>query len=329
MSLVAVSIGLAAAIIAFVIARAFAKLGRARRVQPAATLPLSTVSVARRTLDVAPPYTLVESRHGWMLVNRNDFYLGQAILQYGECCEIEIAFLVQLLSTSRPGLLVEVGANIGTHSVPLARTLAAQKRRMVVIEPQPFIFQNLCANLALNGITNVRALPVACGESDSTLYFSLPDYVATGNFGGVSMALEPIADGVSVPCRRLDDLLDGENVALMKIDVEGFELRALRGAEATIDRSRPILYVENDRAEQSADLIEWIWAKDYRIWWHAPLLYNSGNFFANEDDIYPSVISVNMVCVPREFAVPAMSGVEEIIVNRHLLDRTTFQELHT
>ena len=49
-------------------------------------------------LDVAPPYRLVQSRHGWMLVNPNDAYLGQAIVQYGECCEIEVAFLLQLLS---------------------------------------------------------------------------------------------------------------------------------------------------------------------------------------------------------------------------------------
>ena len=100
-------------------------------------------------LDVAPPYRLVQSRHGWMLVNPNDAYLGQAILQYGECCEIEVAFLLQLLSL-RPGLVMEVGTNIGTHTVPIAKALARQNRRLLAFEPQPVIFQNMCANLALN-----------------------------------------------------------------------------------------------------------------------------------------------------------------------------------
>ena len=64
---------------------------------------METVSPgAPARLDVAPPYKLVQSRHGWMLVNPNDAYLGQAILQYGECCEIEVAFLLQLLVTDCP-----------------------------------------------------------------------------------------------------------------------------------------------------------------------------------------------------------------------------------
>lgn len=284
---------------------------------PAAPFPAPVAAPPTR-LDVAPPYRLVQSRHGWMLVNPNDTYLGQAIVRYGECCEIEIAFLLQLLSL-RPGVVMEVGTNIGTHTVPLAKALAQQNRRLLAFEPQPVIFQNMCANLALNALGNVMAWPSACGDRAGTLHFSPPDYSAGGNFGGVSMSTDPIAHGVAIPCIELDEIFGGETVGLMKIDVEGFELLVLQGAEVIIDRCRPVIYVENDRPEKSKALIEWFWSKDYRLWWHTPPLFNPANFFANPNDVYPQVVSINMLCLPREADVP-VNGLQEIVVNRHPLE---------
>ncbi len=244
-----------------------------------------------------------------MLANPNDFYIGYAMLEYGEFCEFETQFLAQLLIL--PGMVVEIGANIGGHTVPLAQQAAAQGRQLAVFEPQPFIFHNLCANLALNGITNVRAWPFACGEAERTLFFPRQDYHATGNFGGVEMQNEANGDSIAVPCIRLDDVLGGEQVALIKIDVEGFELFALQGAEGIIDESRPVLYLENDRVERSAELIEWLFAKDYRLWWHAPKLFNPDNFFGKAEDIYGNVISLNMLALPKEMDLP-VDGLPEI-----------------
>ncbi len=182
-----------------------------------------------KLIDMAPPYVLVASRHGWILSNRNDEYIGKALITYGEFSETESQFLQQLLGTT--GAVVEVGANIGAHTVPLAKLLAAQGRQLVALEPQPVIFQNLCANLALNGITNVRAWPFACGAASGTVHFQAPDYGAHGNFGGVEFQAGHTATGVSVPCVRLDDTLGDAQISLIKVDVEGFELRVLQGAE--------------------------------------------------------------------------------------------------
>jgi len=269
-------------------------------------------------MDLGSPYKLAQSRHGWMLVNPNDMYLGRAILEYGECCQLEVEFLLRLIAM-RPGDVIEVGANIGTHTVPMAKALAPQGRRLVAFEPQPFIFQNLCANLALNGLRNVRAWPFACGDRESTVQFAMPDYSATGNFGGVSMSSEPLQEtGVAVPCRKLDGILDCKEISLIKIDVEGFELHALRGAEATLDRLRPILYVENDRIEESPALVEWLWSKNYRLWWHTPLLFNADNFFANPNNCYEGVGSFNMLCVPREDSLE-VEGLYEVLTGTHPL----------
>ena len=270
-------------------------------------------------IDVSPPYQLVQSRHGLMLVNPNDIYLGQAILEYGECCEIEVQFLVQLLSI-RPGAVVEIGTNIGTHTIPIAKVLALQHRDLVAFEPQPFIFQNMCANLALNGITNARAWPHACADRQGTLYFQRPDYTSQGNFGGISMDGADPRDGCSVPCVRLDDVMGSEAVGLMKVDVEGFELLVLLGADNILASSRPVIYVENDRIEKSKELIEWLWSRNYRLWWHAPPLFNPDNFFEKEDNIYEGVVSINMLCLPRELNFP-VAGLEEILDTTHPLEK--------
>lgn len=256
-------------------------------------------------VKAAPPYQLVETRHGLMLCNVNDFYMGQALMKYGECCETETQFLIQLARHGRT--VVEVGANMGIHTVPLARFLAAEKRNLVAFEPQPVIYQQLCANLALNGLTNVRAWPYACGAEKGTVTFAMPDYHGLGNFGAVSMdapdrqpGTQPADQLVRVPCVPLDEMLSDEQVGLLKIDVEGFERAVLQGAALTIRRCRPLIYVENDRVEQSRALIEWLWAAGYKLWWHLPFLFNPENYLRVSENLYPAIISLNMVGVPQE-----------------------------
>ena len=258
-------------------------------------------------LNVAPPYCLVQSRHGWILANLNDIYMGVAMATYGEANELELAFLVAL--AQNPGIVVEVGANMGIHTVPLARALREQGRQLVAFEPQPVIFQQLCANLALNGLMNVTAWPFACGEEQGVVTFPRPDYLKTGNFGDISMSSSaPVAGSacVQAPCVRLDDMLQSERVGLLKIDVEGFELRVLKGGRGLVQRCRPLLYVENDRVANSQELIGWLWAAGYNLWWHTPPLFNPNNFFGVTRNLYGRTVSFNMLGVPRELnlAIP-------------------------
>ncbi len=249
-------------------------------------------------IEVAAPYQLVQARHGWMLCNANDFYMGKALITYGECCETETEFLNQL--ARQGGMVVEIGANMGIHTVPLARLLAGQGRKLLVFEPQPVIYQQLCANLALNGLTNVSAWPYACGAAKGIVTFAAPNYRGFGNFGAVSMEATESHPGVRVPCVPVDEMVGDEKVGLLKIDVEGFERKVLEGAASTLAHSRPLLYVENDRVEHSRDLIEWLWSAGYQLWWHMPFLFNPKNYFGLSVNLYPGIASFNMVGIPRE-----------------------------
>lgn len=266
-------------------------------------------------IPAAPPYVLSSSRYGLMLVNSKDVYMGLAYLKYGECCQIETDFLLSLIQSS--GLVVEVGSNMGVHTVPIGLELARQGRKMLAFEPQRVIFQQLCANLALNGLMNVIAMPYACGAEAGSVSFTEPNYRELGNFGATEMSSsnsssEPSAAVQSVACFTLDSFVAHEDVALIKIDVEGFELAVLQGAVATLERSKPLLYVENDRASTSEELIGWLLDHGYRLWWHTPLLFNSENCNGVKENLYAGIGSFNMLCVPtgREWTV---AGLEEIL----------------
>jgi dTDP-4-amino-4,6-dideoxygalactose transaminase len=84
----------------------------------------------------------------------------------------------------------------------------------------------------------------------------------------------------------------------MKIDVEGMELEVLKGADATIRQHMPVVFVENDRKEKSADLIQHIHKLGYQLYWFTPPLYNPDNFYHNEENIYGNTITRNMLCLP-------------------------------
>jgi len=86
--------------------------------------------------------------------------IGRSLDLYGEWSEGEVALFQALL---RPNdTVVEVGANIGSHSVFFAKAVGAQGN-IVAIEPQRVVFQTLCANLALNSLTNTYCYQLGLG----------------------------------------------------------------------------------------------------------------------------------------------------------------------
>lgn len=269
--------------------------------------------------SIAFPYKLVKCRHGVMLANTMDFYIGNGLIKYGEYSELEFVVLSQLINGN--GVVVEVGANVGSITVGLAKRAAEFGQMMYVYEPQPFIFQNLNANLALNAVANVRAYPLACGANDSRLFFTPPDYTQENNFGAVELRKVPDAQDLAVPCVALDQHLEGIQVGLIKVDVEGFELEVFKGCAQLIQRCRPYLYFENDRVSLSEALISWVQTQGYRLWWHTPPLFNPNNFNDYPENLYPFVSSFNMIALPRESTLQMAGFAEATDPSLHPLKR--------
>jgi len=243
-------------------------------------------------------------RYGTMMYPRQDRYIGRSFTEYGEYSEGEVELFRQCLGAGDVAL--DVGANLGAHTLPLAQ-IVGPSGTVFAFEPQRILFQILCGNVALNEITNVHALPVAVGRAAGRAKVPALDYRGATNFGGISLGS---AQGEDVPVVTLDQL-EVSKARLIKIDVEGMELDVLAGAKATLARCRPILYVENDRAEKAEPLVASLQDAGYRMWWHTPQLYNPKNFLANPQNVFGNVASFNMLCLPRETATQ-VQGMREI-----------------
>jgi FkbM family methyltransferase len=127
-----------------------------------------------------------------------------------------------------PGCAVlDVGANVGIY------TLLAAKRgaRVFAIEPDPRNVELLRHHVHLNGFDDrVTIFPIAVGDQEGTVTL----FRAPGN-SGHSNLFEGV-DPVRVPCKTIDSL-GLPPIDVCKMDIEGNELRALQGMEATIQSS--------------------------------------------------------------------------------------------
>lgn len=250
---------------------------------------------------------VVAGRYGYQVFNKNDRFVGRAVEKYGEFSEAECTLFRQLC---RPGdLVVEVGSNIGTHTLALSQ-FVGPKGRVIAFEPQRIVFQTLCATLALNSVTNVEAHQMAVGEARGELPLPEFRYDLEGNFGGI--AVDQFQEGKPVPVVTLDEFLPSlPRLRLLKIDVEGMEERVIRGARRIIETHRPFLYVENDRVEKSPELIDAIRSLGYRLFWHAPPLFNAGNFAGDAENLFEGIVSINMLGF-HESADVVLNGLPEV-----------------
>jgi len=263
-----------------------------------------TIGHLPHLLDGAGFNQLVRGRYGYLLFNTRDVYVGRAMGVYGEYGEIECQVFHAFC---RPGdVVIEVGANVGSQTLALARCVG-ETGHVYAIEPQRVVFQTLCANMALNSISHVTCVNAAAGTSSGFLRMPELDYAREGNYGGVSAGT---AMGYRVPLIRLDDYLEIDRLRLLKIDVEGMEIDVLEGAKGLIARFRPALYVENDRADASEALIHKLRELGYRSYWHLPPLFNGRNFAGESANLFPNVVSCNMLCFPVE-ADAQIAGLRE------------------
>lgn len=241
---------------------------------------------------------LVETPTGVYLVNEHDAYVGQSLLKYGEYSHGEAEVFQQLIPPG--GVVFDVGANIGAHTVLFAERVGSDGK-VVAFEPQRVVFQTLCANVAMRSLMNVDCYWAAVGESEGVVSVVDIDYRIDNNFGGISMDLP--GPSYQVGKVRLDGFKNLNRLDFLKIDVEGMESDVIQGAQETIRKHRPIIYVENDRPEQSEKLIRAIYALGYRMYWHAPYLYRTDNPFGNPENVYKDVASFNLLCAHKEAPV--------------------------
>lgn len=129
----------------------------------------------------------------------------------------------------QPGdVAIDVGANIGEVSIICSQAVGAEGR-VLAFEPNPRIYQYLLGNLTLNRCANVTAANLALGATEGRVRMSNDKHDDMNRI---------VASGaIEVACSTLDAQLPEAPIALLKVDVEGSELRVLEGARRALERT--------------------------------------------------------------------------------------------
>ena len=205
------------------------------------------------------PNKVVQTEHGPLIINDLDAYIGTWIKEKGYWQEPEIfsmSSLITLLLSQKPKItFYDVGANIGTHSMALAKRFG-DRINVRAFEAQRHIYYMLCGNISMNGLDNVICHHAAVSDvSGQVLQVQMPDYNKVNNLGGLELIEVIKSDNAAMFKAQVEPVstvtLDqyNEHIDFLKLDVEGMEYQALLGGNTVITRSRPVCFVEMDKSD--------------------------------------------------------------------------------
>lgn len=166
----------------------------------------------------------------------------------------------------QPGMTVlDIGANIGFFSM-LSASLVGPQGHVISIEPNGRNVRLLEASRRANGFSQVEIHNVAAHTEAATLVLNTAH--SNGTVGALSDDLHALMLSEIVPAQAVDTIVNGRKVDFIKIDVEGAELKALKGAEKTIVAHRPVIVSEFSHTgihEGGDAYLAWIIERGYRL----------------------------------------------------------------
>lgn len=180
----------------------------------------------------------------------------------------------KLYSLIKPGMIVyDIGANIGVITLNVAKKIL-QQGKIFSFEPSPYNFKCAQANIDRNNFSNITLLNLGLGNKKTTAFL----YNVNTNNRGMQRILQSEPNKEIEKTQVQIDTLDNTTQALsmpapslIKIDVEGFELKVLKGANHIINEYKPLLFIElddNNLREQgntAGELVKFLMQKGYTI----------------------------------------------------------------
>jgi len=193
-----------------------------------------------------------------------------------------VQFLLDLhASSGGRGYLLDIGANIGLISIPFARSMNGTSLAAVAIEAVPDNVSALERNVALNALGKVvRVIPAAAGEVAGTVEIQVEGYLQAGQGSGTANILAAQSDSPgarqTITVCTFDELaaesLLPAGCSIVKIDTDGYDLKALQGASGFLQRDRPIIFGEFSafcmqwHQQSVTDVAHFAAERGYEIW---------------------------------------------------------------
>src|SRR5581483_9321033 len=135
--------------------------------------------------------TLKLCKYGLMTFNNNDIWIGKSLLEYGEFSESEVIVFKSLIKPD--DVVLDIGANIGCHTLVFSQ-LVGRNGLVFAYEPQRLIYYTLCANIAINNITNTYCLQNTVSNTEGRIDVPELDFRKPNSFGSLELNKEYIGD---------------------------------------------------------------------------------------------------------------------------------------
>lgn len=238
-----------------------------------------------KTVATDPSPQFWKTRYGMATAVPTDNPVARSLQLYGEWAEQEIDLLGTLIEEGHR--VLELGGQYGAHTLWLSRAVG-ESGKVHVADPSRIGFQQMCANIAINGLSNVHTHPYWLGRSTGqVLLASLPGMIT-------SRSAQEI-----VPTNTLDSMaLEGLN--LIKVNIAGALNELLAGSVDTIRKHRPVIYARLGGIDQVELEVQTLKELGYRCWSHAPYFYQQDNYTQQAINIFPGCVLQNVIASPVE-----------------------------
>jgi len=218
------------------------------------------------------------AKHGVFSFFKDDDPIGTCLYVYGEWAEQEFDVISKLITPDTN--CIDIGSNIGTHTVWLSRH--CPNGFVFSIEPQFYISQILNTNIMLNDCHNVMPLNLGIANTSGKMLVKVlhPQVQRQQNYGEFSLLTQSSTEeGVLIDVKRLDDIeLYGYPIGFIKIDCELLEAQVLQSAKTLIAENKPNMYIEFNREEGNDEVLSILNEYGYNCYWHVYEKFNSNNF---------------------------------------------------
>lgn len=191
-----------------------------------------------------------------------DDAVGASLRRHGEFARAERDLLLSMADADRGGML-DVGANIGALGLPFAR--ARPGWQVVAVEAHRGLAGLHAANAVNNHLYNVDTITSAAGPERGWVDFPSAPLGQNGNFGSMGLGATGVPM-VATPVVTLDDVAPCDT-RVVKLDVQGYEREALRGAERLLHQTRPAWLVEASGSGGADELIALFTDAGYETFW--------------------------------------------------------------
>ncbi len=179
-----------------------------------------------------------------MLLIPNDSGISEELLLFNTHEPYSTKILERYLHDGM--VCLDIGGNLGYYAT-LESKKVGDSGRVIAIEPSPINFKYLKHNLELQKMNNYEVHNLACGDSEGTVKFLISEHSNANRVLTDKEEIDPSMNIIEVPVKRVDELVEEFNIEqcdFLRMDVEGYEIYVLEGANSTLNKFKPMIQLE-------------------------------------------------------------------------------------